>query len=98
MTKFNFQFQQDKYSTRPCRMLVTLLEGRNTFVVRQCVVMDDKCEGRLYNRPEWCPLVEENENIITEAENLALTISEANEVLAVGKSLNIVLDDNGWDK
>jgi hypothetical protein len=27
-----------------------------------------------------------------EAENLALTISEANEVLAVGKSLNIVLD------
>jgi len=31
-------------------------------------------------------------------QDLAITINEANEVVAVGKSLNIVLDDNGWDK
>jgi hypothetical protein len=31
----------------------------------KCVAMDDKCDGRLCDRPEWCPLTiveDENEN------------------------------------
>ena len=55
MTKYNFQFEQDTFSVRPCRMLASTIEGKN-FFIRRCVVMDDKCEGRLFDRPEWCPL------------------------------------------
>jgi len=78
-----------------------------------------KCAGSLDDRPIWCPLVEEKEDMITittleerlkrieeridwlislQEDDRAITINEANEVVAVGKSLNIVLDDNGWDK
>jgi hypothetical protein len=56
MAKYNFQFEQEKDSLRPCRMIVQITEDENNFVIRQCVVMNDKCEGLLFSRPEWCPL------------------------------------------
>ena len=62
MTKYNFQFEQDKDCTRPCR-LVVLMFPKSTLPLMHCIAMDDKCEGRLYDRPEWCPLTIEDSHV-----------------------------------
>lgn len=69
MTKYNFQFQDEKDSLRPCRLLVVNKTGCNNFVTRLCVAMDDKCEGMLFHRPEWCPLTVIDDDTVSDRQS-----------------------------
>lgn len=56
MTKYNFQFQDEKDSLRPCRLVVLMFSPDRHLPFMHCVAVGDKCQGKLYDRPVWCPL------------------------------------------
>jgi hypothetical protein len=56
MTKYNFQFEQEKDSLRPCRMIIQMLDHNHRLPAKVCGAMNDNCDGLLFSRPDWCPL------------------------------------------
>jgi hypothetical protein len=63
MTKYNFQFEQDKDCSRPCRLVVCVLDHNHHLPYKICVAINDSCQGDLSDRPQYCPLnVVEDEN------------------------------------
>lgn len=61
MAKYVFQFEDEIDSKRPCRLVSrsgVLVHGFE----RICAAVNATCDGKLYDRPEWCPLTVIHEN------------------------------------
>jgi hypothetical protein len=50
VAKYIFQFEDEIDSKRQCRLAFGCL------TTSVCAVVSDDCEGKLFDRPEWCPL------------------------------------------